>query len=173
MSLDTRGLVFTALLAVAIGSRDEVPKFQITTHREDDCVQVRVDKGAVIFDVRSPVGISHSLITREAEAWPKTIFLRLKLQGLEHFSLAQGDVKIEGSVSSQDGSLRLWIAEQEDKPLTEAHPLWIEVRRLDAQGQPTNALPCPDGSIELQLPRAFLKDNPSSFTLRWIDFYRN
>lgn len=173
MNLDTLGLVFATLLAVTIGSSDEVPKFQITTQKADDCIRVRVDNETVIFDVRSPAGISHSVISREAESWPKTMVMRLHLRGLEHFSLAQGDVKIEGAVSSQDGSVRLWIAEQEDKPLTETHPLWIKVRRLDAEGQPTNALPCPAGSIELQVPRALLKDNPSTFTLGWIDYYRN
>jgi len=99
--------------------------------------------------------------------------LRLHLQGLEHFRLAQGDVKIEGAVSSQDGSVRLWLAGREDQPLQENDPLWIKVRRLDATGQPTTALPSGDGSFELAVPRALLQDNPPNVTLGWIDFYRS
>ncbi len=157
----------------ATPASDDLPKFKIVTRRDNDRTEVRVQQGQVVLAVHSPMGISEATITRVAEHWPQALIVRLHLQGLEHFSLTQGDVKIEGAISSQDGTLRVWRAGQEDQPLQADHPLWIKVRRLDAEGQPTNALPCPAGSIELQVPRAFLKDNPSTFTLGWIDFYRN
>lgn len=152
---------------------DDPPQFKIETRRADDHSEVQLRPGQVVLLFRSPTGISEAKITRVVDVWPETLIVRLHLTGLEHFSLTQGEVKLEGAISSQDGTLRLWRAGQEDQPLQADDPLWINVRRLDAAGQPTAALPCPDGSIELELPPAFLKGNPAAFTLSWIDFYRN
>ena len=39
--------------------------------------------------------------------------------------------------------------------------------------KPAKDIPLKDGYFELQLPKAFFKDNPKSITVNWIDFYQN
>lgn len=153
-------------------THEMTPMFELSARRDSDSADVLIERGRVVLVFHSPTGISEATITRKAADWPESCVLRLQLAGLEHFSLSGGDIKIEGAVSSQDGSVRVWLAGREEHPLRKSDPLWVDVRRLDAAGEPTTALDCPDGSIELAVPRAFLEDNPRSVTLGWVDFYR-
>jgi hypothetical protein len=53
-------------LAVA---EEQPTKFEITTKRKDDAVEVRVEKDRTVFSVKSPFGISQSVIERQGEKW--------------------------------------------------------------------------------------------------------
>ena len=44
---------------------------------------------------------------------------------------------------------------------------------LDKDGNPIEGLPDAGGYLELVLPSDLLQDQPRSFQLEWIDFYRN
>jgi len=61
---------------------------------------------------------------------------------------------------------------KEDAPLDAKSPYWMTIRMIGA----TANRPRPFRSRRLlrdALPKAFLRANPKSITVDWIDFYRN
>lgn len=166
------GLVVLAV-TVTTTAADDTPPFKITTKRDNDRVEVKADKNKAILSIRSPFGISNAAIERTDEKWPEAVVLRLHLKGLENFQVSNGKVKLEASVSSQDGTVRLWKDGKEDAPLDAKSSLWMEVRMVGDDGKPTKAIPLKDGYFEMQLPKVFFEDNPRTITMNWIDFYRN
>jgi hypothetical protein len=150
-------------------------KFKITTKRTDDSVEVQAEKDRTVFVVKSPFGITQAVIEREDDSWPEAVVLRLHLKGLESFRASNGKVKLDASVSVQEGKprVRLWKDGKEDAPLDEKSPFRMEIRILSNDGKPAREIPLKDGYFEMILPRAFFEGNPKSITLNWIDFYRN
>ena len=148
------------------------PPFRITTKRDDDQVEVRIDKGKAHFSIQSPFGISKAIIERSGDNWPTSVTLRWHLKGLENLKVTNGKNTLEASVSSQDGKVRLWKDGKEDSPLDSKHPYWMEIRLIGTDGKPVKTIPLTDGYFEMQLPKALFADNPKSITLNWIDFYR-
>jgi hypothetical protein len=147
--------------------------FKITTKRSDDRVEVKSQDDKTLFVIRSPFGISNATVERITEQWPNKVALQMRLEGLEGFKLSSGNTKLEASVSSHQWSVRLWKDGQEDSPLDSKSPYWLEIKILDSDGKPTKAIPLKDGSFEMQLSKRFFEDNPKSFKVEWVDFYRN
>lgn len=154
---------------------DARPNFKITTKRDTDQLEVRVEKDKTTISVRSPAGISHAVIERTAVDWTEAVSLRLHLKGLENFRVSNGKVTLAAAVSSHEESpkVRLWLDGDEEAPLDSRSPYWMKIRLVGADGKPARSIPLKDGYFEMTLPRAFLTDQPQSLTLNWIDFYRN
>jgi hypothetical protein len=167
------GLLVLAVAMTATAGDDKSPKFKITTKRDNDKVEVRADKDKTVFIVKSPFGISQAIIERTDEKWTDAVVLRLHLKGLENFRVTNGKVKLETSVSSQDGKVRVWKDGMEDAPLDAKSPYWMEIRMIGSDGKPAKAIPLKDGYFEMALPEALIERNPRSITVNWIDFYRN
>jgi hypothetical protein len=168
--------VLVGLSGMAVAGHGEKPrKFKITTKRADDKVEVKSDKDRTLFIVKSPFGISHAVIERTGDDWPKDVVLRLHLKGLESFRASNGKTTLAAAVSVQEGKskVRLWKDGKEDAPLDEKSPWWMTIRVLGGDGQLARDLPLKDGYFEMTLPRAFFEGNPRSITVNWIDFYRN
>ena len=169
-------LVIVAVMAAVLstGCTDVVKETQlkITTKRDNDKVEVKVESNKAVFSVHSPFGISQTVIERTDGNWPDIVMLRLHLKGLENFKVSNGNMKLEATVSSQDGKVRLWKDGKEDSPLDAKSPYWTEIRMFSDDGKPTTTIPLQDGYFEIQLPKAFFEDNPKSITVNWIDFYR-
>jgi hypothetical protein len=161
-------------LCTFAGDGTEPAKFKITTKRTDDTVEVRANKEKVLFIIKSPFGISQAVIERREHTWPKVVVLRLHLKGLSSFRAANGKVRVDGTVSIEEGKprVRVWKDGKEDAPLGRNSPLWMTVRIVGGDGKPATELPLKDGYFELVLPRAFFQGSPRSVTLNWIDFYR-
>ena len=148
------------------------PPFQITTKRDTDKVEVKVEKDQAVLSLHSPFGISHAVIERTGEKWPNTVMLRLHLKGLESLRVTNGKVTLDAAVSSHDDTQRLWKDSKENSPLDANSPYWMEILMFDGDGHPAKTIPLKDGYFEIQLPKAFFEDNPKSITVNWIDFYR-
>lgn len=153
------------------GSVEETP-FRITSTRDNDRVEVQVQRGTTVFSIHSPMGISQAVIERTDENWPDIVMLQLHLKGLENFHVSNGIMSLSAAVSSQDGKVRLWKDADEDSPLTAQSPCWTTIRMFGDDGQQTATVPLVDGYFEIQLPKALLENNPKSMTVKWIDFYR-
>ena len=91
----------------------------------------------------------------------------------ESFKLSSDKLKLDASISSHNGDVRLWKDGKEDEPIDAKNPYWMEIRIQDAEGKPTKVFPLKGGFVEMQLPKSLLERNPKSLTLHWIDFYRN
>jgi hypothetical protein len=152
---------------------DDPADFKIKTLHPNDRVEVKDGNQKTVFVIFSPKGISNAVFQRTAKAWPDRVTLQLKLKGLEHVKVSMDELKLEASVSSQTGEVRLWKAGQEDMPLDSKDPSWMEFRLLNSEGEPTKSIPLEEGCIEFQLPKKFQEINPESFKVEWIDFYRN
>lgn len=146
-------------LGGAVTAGDDKPPFKITTKRDNDRIEMKAEKDKVLFSVHSPFGISHTIIERTGETWPEAVLLRLHLKGLENFSATNDKVKLEASVSCQDGKVRLWKDAQEDSQLDSKSPYWIEIRMIGSDGKPSKDIPLKDGYFEMQLPKAFFEGN--------------
>jgi hypothetical protein len=168
------GLLVVAVVAMN-AAVDDTPPFEITTKRDNDRVEVKVEKNKATFSVHSPFGIGHAVIERAEENWPDAVVLRLRLTGLENFRVTNGKVKLEGSASIQEGKplVRLWKDGKQDMPLDAKSPYWMEVRILGGEGKPAKVIPLKEGYFEVALPKALFDGNPKSITVNWIDFYRN
>ena len=127
-------LAVAATCAVAAGD-DKPPPFKITTKRDTDKVEVLADKDKTVFIVKSPFGISQTVIERQEEKWPETVVLRLHLKGLENFRASNGKATLDAAVSIQDGKpkVRLWKDGKEDALLDEKSPFWMDVRILTGE----------------------------------------
>ena len=79
-------------------AKDQPTKFNITTRRKDDVVEVRAGKDKTLFNVTSPFGISQAVIERQEDTWPKAVLLRLHLKGLEGFRASNGKVTLNAAV---------------------------------------------------------------------------
>jgi hypothetical protein len=153
---------------------DIMPRFKIITKRDNDKVEIKVDKDQTVFSVHSPSGISQAIIERNDEKWPDAVMLRLHLQGLENLRAANGDVTLDAAVSSHDDDHRIRLSKdgKEGSPLDPTSPYWMEIRMIGGDGKPAKAIPLKDGYFEMTLPRTFFKENPKSITVNWVDFYR-
>ena len=164
--------VMAAVLSTGCTIAVDEPEFKITTKRDNDKVEVKVESDKAVFSVHSPFGISQTVIERTGENWSDIVMLRLHLKGLENFKVTNGKVTLDSAVSSQDGNVRLWKDGKEDSPLDSKSPYWTEIRMFGDDGKPMNTIPLKDGYFEMLLPKAFFEDNPKSIILNWIDFYR-
>ena len=164
--------VMAGVLSIGCAIVVNESQFEITTKRDTDKVEFEVEKDRVVFSIHSPFGISQVDIEQTDGNWTDSVILRLHLKGLENFKVSKGEVTLEASVSSQDGTVRLWKDDKEDAPLDPKSPYWMEIRRIGKDGKPVSAIPLDDGYFEIQLPKALLEDKPKSITVSWIDFYR-
>lgn len=158
---------------MVIGSLHTDGPFKIATKRSDDRIEVESEDDKTVFIVRSPFGISSATIERTTKKWPDKVVIQLRFKGLENFKLSTDKRKLEASVSSHDGTLRIWKDGKEDSPLDSKSHFWMEIKLLDKAGEPTKAIPLKDGLFEMQLPKKFFEGNPKSFKVEWVDFYRN
>ena len=175
----SHALAITFLLSSAIVGMRNIPAafgedrpFRITTKRDDDRVEAKVDEGKAHVSVRSPFGISQAVIERSGKHWPEIVTLRLHLKGLENLKVTNGKDTVEAAVSSQHGKVRLWMNCKEDSPLDAKSPYWMEIRIVRKDGKPVKTIPLKNGYFEMQLPKALFEGNPRSISVRWIDFYR-
>ncbi len=167
-------VVVLGIVCRVVATDNESPPFKITTKRDNDIVEVKVEKDQTLFSIHSPIGISQAVIERTNEKWPDEIVLRLHLKGLENFRVSNGKVTVDASVSSHNDKqrVRLWMDGTEDSPLDAKSPFWMEISMNGDDGKPLKTIPLKNGYFQIQLPRAFFEDNPKSITINWIDFYR-
>ena len=106
------GFVVVMAAVVSLGCTNAVdePHFKITTKRDNDKVDFRIERDKTVFSVHSPFGISQTDVERSNKNWPDTVTLRLHLKGLENFSVRNDKVTLEAAVSSHDNqqSVRQW-----------------------------------------------------------------
>ncbi len=162
-------------LGTLAGASDEPPaRFTVTTRKADDTVAVGGDRERTTFDVRSPSGISRAVVERTGDAWPKVVVVRLHLKGLEQLKVSAGTVTVGAAAGVRDGKgeVRQWTAGKDETPLAPDDPRRLAIRVLGKDGKTAAGVPLDGGHFEVTLPATFLRDNPKSLTVEWVDFFR-
>ena len=162
--------IVAAVLSTGCTNATDKPQFKITTKRDNDTVEVEVERATTVFSVHSPFGISQTVIERTDEEWSDIVILQLHLKGLENFRVTNGKVTLEAAGAGSGE--RQWKDGKEDSPLDAKSPYWMEIRVIGKDGKPTTTIPLTDGYFEIPLPKVLFEDNPKSITVNWIDFYR-
>ena len=70
-------MVLVAMSNAVTAWDDKPPTFKITTKRDTDKVEVKIEKDQTVFSIHSPLGISEAVIERTQEKWPEGMVLRL------------------------------------------------------------------------------------------------
>ncbi len=167
-------LIILANCFIVVGCSEPQPPFHITTKRQDDNVNVQIEKDVAVFAIRSPFGIGQAVIERKLDKWPQTVILRLHLQGLERLRISNDVLTLEASAAIHDckPELRVWVKDKEETPLDDSSPLWIDIRILGKDNNPAKNVPLQDGCFEVSVPRAMLENDPKTIQIEWIDFFR-
>jgi hypothetical protein len=153
---------------------DPPARFTVTTRKADDTVAVGGDRERTTFDVKSPSGISRAVIERKGDAWPKAVVVRLNLKGLENLKVSALTVAVGAAAGVRDSKVevRQWVLDKDETPLAPDDPRRLAIRVFGKDGKTAAGVPLDGGHFEVMLPAAFLRDNPKSLTVEWIDFYR-
>jgi hypothetical protein len=167
-------LVCMAAVGCVERTTPPLPSFSIELKRPDDKVDVISESSQTTFSIFSPFGIGRARIERRESQWPKSIRLRLHLSGLENLQIANGRITLHASVSStsEKPQVRLWKDQLEAQPLDSNSVFWMDIEMWNRDRKPANQIPLQDGYFEMQLPKAFFEDNPTSIDVHWINFYR-
>lgn len=168
-------LLFWTTIFGVVATGGDNPLFKITTKRDSDKLEVKIEKNRTVFSVHSPFGISEAVIKRTNEEWPDAAMLRLYLKGLEGFRASSDIVTLHAAVSGQGDKqqVRIWKDGKENSPLDKKSPYWMEIHRVGSDDNPGKIIPRKNGYFEIQLPKALFKGNPESIKINWIDFYRS
>ena len=166
--------IFTTVVLMLNGAQAQPSDFDIVTKKKDDRVVVTAADGRIVFDIRSRSGIGSAEITRTKDRWPEFVVIRLHLGGLECFAVTCGKTRLTTSVASHGGHAKRLHVDQDgtDSEVDKTSPFWTEVKVLGSAGKPSLDYPLADGTFEIVLPTALLRDQPKTITLAWIDFYR-
>ena len=126
-----------------------------------------------VIDIRCERGIDRNTIKRTGNEWPREIVVRLRLKGLESFSVKKDSFSLNCSVPSTGlaNSHCELTSGKRQATLDEADPLYLKAR-LIAGDQKEPQIPLESGYFEIVLPAKLFADNPPQIRLQWIDFYR-
>ena len=147
----------------------------ITTEGEQTKVMMQPVGNTAVFDITSPTGIGGATVQLSSGEWMSAITLRFHLNGLEEMTLTYGEPTAETAattinlnISSTDSQVYQSI---NDTLIDEDSPYWLDVSLLNEDGS-AGQVPLQNGTIEVTLPSDFHTQNPNSFHISWIDFYR-
>ncbi len=149
---------------------------------------VTIEDGRALIDVTDRQGINGLNARLTQGEWPAEIVVRLPLRGLEQLWIHYGDLAISTGVSSTGAPTPLTITVVDEAGNTQsaspsADIYYPSIRAITpddtfaigplAAGE-RPAIPLPEGStIEITLPPAFFREAHDSFSMQWIDFFRN
>jgi len=140
----------------------------ITTEGNQTKVVMKSEDESAVFDITSPTGIGGASVQLSSGEWLSNIVLRFHLTGLEQMTLTYGETAVTVNISSTDSQIYQSVnGEQIDAN----SPYWTAVTLKNADGT-TGQVPLENGTIEVTLPTDFHSQNPTSFHISWIDFYR-
>ena len=149
--------------------------WKVECPKEGDRIEIFPQKEGVILEISSQRGIGQASVERTAGPWPKPVFLRFRLRGLESLRVEVGPWGVEASVMSYPPyQTRVRVHGPEPLPTVDPKsPYWVEIRMVDSAGKPASKIPLEGGYFEVRIPPAFLEKAPQKMQIHWIDFYRD
>jgi len=140
----------------------------ITTEGEQTKVVMKSEGDTAVFDITSPTGIGGANVQLSSGEWLSNMVLSFHLNGLEQMTLTYGETAVTVNISSTDSQI---FQSVNNEPIDTKSPYWMAVSLKNTDGT-TGQVPLENGTIEVTLPADFHSQNPASFHISWIDFYR-
>ena len=168
-------LLFIILpLSLTACGGDEPPSFQATSSKDDVDIRSAYADGVLTFSIFSPSGIGDASIVLTEGKMPKTVQIRLFLDGLENLEVKYDDVTIVASVATSGGGVMQKVVKGETETEIDAtSPYWLDIQPLPAKpGGVFIGEPMLPASFLITMPPDFHQSGATRFDLRWIDFYR-
>jgi hypothetical protein len=162
----------TACTETTIRNESDESEYQVTSNRPSSQVTVSNEANNAIVEIYSDNGIGSASVKLVNGDWPESIVMHFHLQGLESLQFSYGDTIIDLSVNTQNIILQIVkFADGTNEAIDEESDFWLPVTFLDSEGA-TEDGPTAGGIIVVNAPADFHYENPSEFTINWIDFYR-
>lgn len=175
-----RSVILLVTMCHVIGCTPQTPPppslMVITTEGDQTKVVMQLAEDTAVFDITSPNGIGGANIQLSSGEWQPTVILRFHLSGLEEMALTYGQTATSAA-SSASVTLNISSTDSQvyqsanSEPITSDSPYWLTVSLQNEDGS-AGQIPLENGVIEVTLPRDFHTQNPASFHISWIDFYR-
>lgn len=175
-----RGLIWLLTTWLAVGCAAQTPPppslTLITTEGTQTKVVMQLSDDTAVFDITSPSGIGGANVQLSSGEWRPNLVLRFHLNGLEELELTYGDTATSAALST---SVTLNISSTDSQvyqsangtPIDSSSPYWMKTTIRNEDGR-AGQIPLQNGTIEVTLPPDFHTQNPASFHISWIDFYR-
>lgn len=164
--------LFILIMFLMVSCRPQTPPLPsltvITTEGVQTKVVMQLEGDTAVFDITSPTGIGGANVQLSSGDWRPTVILRFHLNGLEEMTLTYGETSTAVNISSTDSQVS---QSANNTPIDSGSPYWLNVSLQNEDGS-AGQVPLENGTIEVTLPPDFHTQNPDSFHIRWIDFYR-
>lgn len=144
------------------------PEFLITADKSGDRVTVTADAARAIVDVWSESGIGGAHVSLAAGQMPQSVLMRFHLRGLEQMAFAFGATEVRLSLPSSGAGqpvLQSVLSGEQESAIGPDSPYWMTVTQNTQAGSG-------EAYYEVTAPPAFSSSPTTSFSLRWIDFFR-
>lgn len=153
--------------------RDKRLLMRIHPEQGEDCGVIwQKNPRYSLVAIKPESGIGGIRIERLLGFWPDEIVVRLGVTGLESLKIADTEKTFHWEVASYPPYTKtLSVIDTNGRverisSLDQAHgALMIKSEKPE--------IPIDSGYFEFTIPAEILKRNPESFSVRWIDFYRN
>jgi len=168
-------LITLMILLLAACGGDKVLTIKASATSGDVDIRSTAADGLVTFNIYNPSGIGNADIELVAGKWPKTVQVRLFVQGLENLELSYDGVTMTAAVpTSGDGHVMEKLNKRgAETEIDSSSPYWIDIQAMPAQdGAVFFGDPAWPASFLLTLPEDFHSGGYTQFSLKWIDFYR-
>lgn len=160
---------------------------------EGNTAEVTIANDRAVIDVTDQHGINGLNAHLVEGEWPEEVVIRLSLQGLERLEIHYDDLTITTGVSSTGSPpppLTITVVDEAGNAQSaspSADIYYPDIRAvLPGGAAPDGAtavgplatgdkppIPLPEGStFEITLPPHFFAEKHDSFSMQWIDFYR-
>ena len=167
-------LILPILLLSACRQPPRSPlQIQATSVKKDVIIRSVPGDNHITFFIYSPSGIGDLTVELIQGDMPDTVQIRLFVSNLEFLSLSYDDLSITAS-APREGPVRETLhMSGGEAQLTPNSYYWMDIQPLPAEeGGKFLGKPAQPPSYLITLPKDFQWGGYTSFSMRWIDYYR-
>ena len=166
-------IFFLVFLLIGCSAANSTQPTAVPTEDSQAPDDISPEEASIVYDIVSESGIGSETFQRPEQGWSAEVVLRFHLQGLEEMHLMYADTAVVLNIAStgQNDLQQTVSGNGQSQSINTADPNWMSVSVLNEAGTP-GTIPLKNGTINVRLPTAFYEENPESFTVNWIDFYR-
>jgi hypothetical protein len=160
------------LLLIGCASANGTPATAVSNSSNQADAETLPAEGTAVYDIYSDSGIGSEIFLRPGKQWPTQVILRFHLKGLEEMILSYGATAVTLNIPSHgQNEMQQSVTRNGQSETGRSDSYQLTVTIVNADGS-EGTIPLEDGTINVTLPPDFHQENPESFNVSWIDFYR-